>query len=166
MLSPSQRTKYKRGYRNPLSIFSSSTEHQVRSPHAGNILPIFKRRTLQGQIMIYSKTGCRGTLTLAVRGQAPLALTRQELLKEPVCCSSTPAQGCPLNRRGMRGPVHMELSLGAQPVIQTLLARSYFLLFIFLTCNFSGFDSKKKRGKKSTLEKGSCGDPLFVKSHG
>lgn len=66
----------------------------------------------------------------------------------------------------MRGPVHMELSLGAQPVIQTLLARSYFLLFIFLTCNFSGFDSKKKRGKKSTLEKGSCGDPLFVKSHG
>lgn len=113
-----------RGSRNPLSIFSSSTEQQVRSPHAGNILPIFQPRTLQGQVMIYSRMGCRGTLTPAVRGQALFAVKRQELLKELVCPGSTTAESCLLNWRGTRGPMRLETSLGTQPVIQTLPAWS------------------------------------------
>lgn len=74
--------------------------------------------------MIYSQMSCRVTLTPAVKGQAPFALKRQELLKELVCPGSTTAWGCPLNRRGMRGPMCLEISLGTQSVIQTLLAWS------------------------------------------
>ena len=118
-----------RGSRNPLSIFSSSAQQQIRTPHAGNILPVFRPRTLQGQVMIYSKRGSRGTLTPTARGQAPLALKRQELLKELVCPSSRTTQGCPPHRRGRRVPVRLEMGLGTQIVIQTPGLR--FCLFIF-----------------------------------